>query len=275
MTVFDVGALAAIAIGLVAAARLALRAGRRGLAVIRPSRDERGSIAVEFVLLFVPFLLMCGAVVQTALLAHAALIVRYAAFKAARVAVVHTDRGFAGLGLEEVTNAGERKAREAAAMVLAPIAARSSNTGPSWAADMEQLRSNQGTPWTDTVYDRRVRFALDALEGSASGLGSRFQLEEIDPEFTAFNSFIPLPAIPNPVGPRQVRARVVFPVRLVAPGIASILAPTQTTISGNQGHYFDIVADLSLQSSGPRDLGAIPLLISLLFGPDSGIGRPF
>ena len=279
---FDLAFFAVMIFGCVEILRLAIRLFRRVARVVRAPRGETGTIAVEFVLIFLPFFLLTGAVVQTSILAHASLVVRYAAFSAARTAIVHTERNAFGLGTEQISTTdfpngpgdGEEKARSAAAMVLAPLSPMANTQGSSAAQRIEDLRVRMGRPYADLGFSERYRFALDNTTVS-------FNL--VDPEFTnpipGFNNDL---GIPNPIGPRQIEVTVEYPMNLLVPMANWMLSPAFETRSGYRSNYFMIRADCSLQSTGPREMGALPLLIDIIAGALGGgslgepsIGRPF
>ena len=90
--------LAALAAGAtcfaIASVRLVLRLRTRTIGVWRARHHEGGSIIVEFAIAFPLLLWLLSMIFQMALFANASLVVKYAAFAAARAAAVSTERQF-------------------------------------------------------------------------------------------------------------------------------------------------------------------------------------
>lgn len=124
-----------------AVALAAVLVDRMTARVRRPSRAlgcERGVVLVELILILPFLILIAGTVIQLMLILNASVVVRYAAFAAARVAAVAYDRD--GIGVEELPDPGlERDLFETAVLVTATLA-------PS---------SGQGTPLTQAGDDPR------------------------------------------------------------------------------------------------------------------------
>ncbi|MEM9084072.1 MAG: hypothetical protein AAGB34_10795 [Planctomycetota bacterium] len=267
--VFDLAMLTALLLGTVSILRLFARIFARARTLNRAVlRDQRGTIAVEFILVFIPFALMVGATMQMALLGHSAIIVRYSAFAAARAAMVHTARSGA-LGNENVTSDGNTAAHMAATLVLAPISPEVGGSPPSQADKIITIRSDDSAPYIDNAYDQRAKFAFDNTTVNITLQDPDFQMPVVGEI-----------GIPNPIGPRSVNVVVTYPVLLQAPGVSALLSPTTRTLSGKNGHYFDLSAEVELQSTGPREMGALPLIVDFVAniltggGTEPSLGRP-
>ena len=87
----------------VEAVRLMLRIRTRTISVWKSRHHEGGSIIVEFALAFPLLLWLMSMVFQMALFANASLIVKYAAFAAARSAAVSTERQWGVAPIESIS----------------------------------------------------------------------------------------------------------------------------------------------------------------------------
>ena len=127
LTLFLVGASSAVL-----AARLCARLWRSGRALERTSSAvECGTVATEFVLVLPVLIVLFGTMYQTALIANAAQVIRYAAFAGARSAIVQrtADRG---LSLEfpgQLSTIQETLPKQAVTMVLASLSPLAADEG--------------------------------------------------------------------------------------------------------------------------------------------------
>ena len=135
LTLFLVGASSAAL-----AARLCARLWRSGRALERTSSAvECGTVATEFVLVLPVLILLFGTMYQTALIANAAQVIRYAAFAGARSAIVQRVADLslqpeADLGLQlespgQLSVIDETSPRRAVAMVLASLSPLAADEG--------------------------------------------------------------------------------------------------------------------------------------------------
>jgi len=95
--IFDLSIFSAIGLLLLIAYRLTSRQFSRAKALRRLHSAQAGTVMVEFAFVFPIILLVMGMIVQLALFANASLVVRYAAFSSARVAIISFTRSFTGI----------------------------------------------------------------------------------------------------------------------------------------------------------------------------------
>lgn len=153
---------------------LLVRAGRRLTGSVA-SFATQGTVMAEFALVLPVVLLLIGTVIQIALIAQAAVVVRYAAFTAARSAMVNfeadtntdlTSSGGQGLLAalqvppfpEWVDPASPERA---ACMVLASLSPRAS-TPDAEGRQMDRLLRAQGAAWAHGDFPRRLAYARAA-----------------------------------------------------------------------------------------------------------------
>lgn len=150
------------------------RAGRK-LAWDPELRAIQGTVMAEFALVLPIVLLLLGTVIQIALIAHAAVIVRYAAFVAARSAIVSFEAetrqnllqntGGALLASLQVPPFPEWvdpvRPEQAAYLVLATLSPRADQPDPRGAA-MQDLVEAQGEAWQGGHFARRMAYARAA-----------------------------------------------------------------------------------------------------------------
>ena len=149
-----------------------LTGGRR-----RPEPGEcravAGTVVVEFALVFPIVLLVMGMVVQLALIANATLVVRYAAFAAARSAIVNFEADQPNAWLNNPLSlvqfppfpewVDKTRPELAAHLILASISPETSG-GTSEAQTMEGLLQAQGGVWAGRSYATRMEYAQAATE---------------------------------------------------------------------------------------------------------------
>ncbi len=172
-----------ITLAFVASAFLALRwtvrlarIGRR-MAWSSELRATQGTVMAEFVLVLPIVLLLIGTVIQVALIAQAAVVLRYASFVAARSAMVSFEAetkndlganlGQGLLALLQIPPFPEWVDRErperAAHMVLAALSPRASGAHPE-GGPMERLLEAQSAAWGGGHFARRMAYAQSATQ---------------------------------------------------------------------------------------------------------------
>lgn len=172
-----------LALGGVLAGLLLLRAGwrLRRPAVVGPRETlrraaarlhgESGTATVEFVLVFLPGLLICLLVLQCMLLFSGNLFVHYAAFAATRSAIVNVPatgqvtRNPVAYAMR-AGDAAHQRAERAAAFAVAPVSGPAGSSGADAGAFTDGLGSlyaayDQDAPrWVGTLAGARVTYAL-------------------------------------------------------------------------------------------------------------------
>jgi hypothetical protein len=274
--VFDAALYAALTCLCILGARLLFGFVKR-LGDMRTVRlGQLGQVTVEFTLVLPVYILVYGGVVQLGLMANASLMVDYAAFQAARTAIVYYGRPamdtdpIGAFGAERVLD--EDKARLAAAICLTPISPQSRETAqPQFAAVRDALRlalDEDGETWSTTA-GRRLDYALAndviVLTLTTGPPQSGWTTQHIG-RFVQ-NLGVP-PAIPEPptgdphldtdllpLGmiqpPRQIRAVVTYRFKLTIPGVAGIIG-TSRNLAGHDALFADITADCDLQATAGR-----------------------
>ncbi len=151
-----------------------IRAGRR-VKLDPESRAVSGTVMAEFALVLPIVLLFLGTVIQIALIANAALVVRYAAFVAARSAMVSFS---ADMGRDLLSSPGSsltsmfqmppfpefvdgERPEHAAAMILASISPRATTRDGTGVFMDEVLKAN-GDVWDTGNFAQRVTYARAA-----------------------------------------------------------------------------------------------------------------
>ena len=139
------------------------------------TRAVSGTVMAEFALVLPIVLLLLGTVIQIALIANAALVVRYAAFVAARSAMVSFQ---ADMGRDLLSSPGasltsmfqmppfpefvdRERPEHAATMVLASISPRATENDPTGVFMSEVLKAN-GDVWDSGNFAQRVTYARAA-----------------------------------------------------------------------------------------------------------------
>lgn len=132
-------------------------------------RAEQGTVMAEFALVLPVVLMMLGTVFQVALVANAALVVRYAAFTAARAAIVSFEADISDFsGMVQFRPLPERVDMDrptiAASLVLASISPTLNRSASSEAsrALAEALIVN-GDGWEEPDFSERVAYAKQAM----------------------------------------------------------------------------------------------------------------
>lgn len=228
----------------------------------RQGRAEAGTIMVEFALVF-PFLgLAMGLTIQSALIANATLVVRYAAFSAARSAIVRTEYSNIVNPFESLFD--EAEAKRAAELVLGSISPDAGGVGDDDAKAILSIFQKQDGPWGSKTYPGRVNYAEAAttvtLDGSPANLIPDLPEDLIPP---LSNVIFSTPAQPNfapqisghLVSPMTVTATVDFQLLCVIPGLPDWIGLVNPAPGGVSGSAFTITQSARLQSPGARQSG--------------------
>jgi len=166
--------------------------------------DETGTLSIEFLLTFPWMYIMFGLVIQWGLIGRAKILVDYAAYRAARSAITQVESNTWGplyslspVSPESVPFVRERRVRESAALILAQISPKHTNTGRSSWVDYgygsgrspAMAMAEAGIPrWPYAMrtdpYERRAYWALLELQAQQQG-GRGFDLDmRLSPLFT-------------------------------------------------------------------------------------------
>lgn len=166
--------------------------------------DETGTLSIEFLLTFPWMYIMFGLVIQWGLIGRAKILVDYAAYRAARSAIVQVESNTWGplyslspISPESVPAVREQRVRESAALILAQISPKHANTGRSaWVnygygsgRTPAMAMAEAGIPrWPYAMrtdpYERRAYWALLQLQAQQDG-GRGFELDmRLSPLFT-------------------------------------------------------------------------------------------
>ncbi|MDX2116005.1 MAG: TadE family protein [Planctomycetota bacterium] len=251
--VFLLGAALTIAALSISGSRLLLE----GLGAARAARElggcARGTVMVEFTLVFPLVLLIMVCIVQVAMLAAASLVVRYAAFVGARTGCVTLDRDGV-IGIEEDFENEPQRIVDAVRLVLSPISPQSPrNLGydPS-ASVMNDIVSRAGRPHGSRSAGLRKAYTLEGASVSYSSSYPPADLFFFD--------------LPNLFAPKEVEVRVSYDYYIIFPGINLVPWATVPARSGLPGRAFPIRQTVRLQSTGGRIsspaalAGGLPLL---------------
>jgi hypothetical protein len=261
-----------------------VRAARRwrhaaGAPGVSPGRAETGTIMVEFVLVLPVLLLVIGMVIQLALLANASLVVRYAAFAAARAGIVEVDAHPWSLW-DSLPNPPQRT-QTAAHLILASISPAAGGGGDRAAESIRRIHQAQAGPWGSRAFVRRMAYASnpavteikattagpplppslweDVVPPAGAILGNRFGLSVIDYPKS-------WPHVPNIVVPPEVTVTVKYRFLVTVPGLqafGALTGITEPAPAGVRGHVFAIEQTVKLQSMGSRvstPAAAIPFI---------------
>ncbi|MEM8784182.1 MAG: TadE family protein [Planctomycetota bacterium] len=160
----------------------------RASAIVGPTRPawrrvaaEEGTATVEFALVFPVLLVMILALIQTTLAFTGQLFVNYAAFVAARAAIVEVPQDLGREGPNVVLGGDSQKlenVRAAAAFALMPVSGPGDRRGPTadrpvgTAVDALYAAESLDTPrWSEGLADRRLAYALDHTDVQLMALG--------------------------------------------------------------------------------------------------------
>lgn len=261
------------------------RAGRRWLPLHDAARGTRATVMVEFVLVLPILLTLIAMVVQIALLANAALIVRYAAFSAARSAIVRL--AYPNWPPRQILDDQPEKVELAAQLILAGISPAAAAGGDEAALVILAIHRAQDGPWGSRTFDERMTYAKqatrvqtivspaplvpqfpdDILPPWARKVSSYTGLDDAGEEITRIlhelAGVIP-PQARDLVALPQVRVAVDYDFLITLPGIWSFLPGVSDAPAGVRGKAFTLTQTVRLQSIGARE--SSPLALLPLFG---------
>ena len=184
------------------------RAGRVGRSQTRGSvvgegglGGEAGTATIEFALVFPVLLVMVLTLIQTTLMFTGNLFIHYAAFSAARRAIVEIPRDLPGEGPNRIALSNSRKRegiRRAAVLAMMPVSGPGTASRSSVGGVIDQLyrQAGQDPPrWADTLVDRRLGYADQYTD---------VQVAKIDPRATdvkdIYQTKLPASTTPDGVG---------------------------------------------------------------------------
>lgn len=234
--------------------RLMLRIRTRSIALWKSRHHEGGSIIVEFALAFPLLLWLLSMIFQMALFANASLIVKYAAFAAARAAAVSTERQWGVAPIESISSQGDSDARSAAQLILATISPWNGSGGDQAAQAIYQTVGRQSSVYVNSAYPRRMNYAkanttftFDVKQPPLNPLASQLASIVLPPEFTSL--------MVNPIGNREIYVKIDYKLYLVIPGIDLLPGmPVVATQARNApARALVVSAAHQLPTTGPRE----------------------
>ena len=282
----DLGGFVAFVAATILAFRLGVRVWRRIATALRAARErtfrlgEAGSITVEFVLIFPILYFLFGIILQMALIANSSLVVRYAAYAAARTAIVNLD--YQGVTSLTQTVGNQDEAREAAHLVLAAVSPDVQTPDDPLAVPIRDILQSQTTAqnqvnWGAPSLPRRMNYAQAATTISFLAQAPRTVFntnpnEIVPPAWSGPlglslpNLQIPIPGflqgvlnfVQNASGrPFEVEVTVTYLEQCVVPGIPQWTGFTTPVpaLPGIGGSAFPITRIVRLQSAGGRRAG--------------------
>lgn len=224
---------------------------------------ESGTVAVEFCFAFPIMFLIIGLIHQLALVCNGALVVRYAAFSAARSALVHTETPFPGIPTEQYTQAGQNttngRIRKAAWVVLAsisPTKRQTASTDPTITLVNDVMRRQRGGPWGTRNIRRRYNYARRYTEITSDDPRQGGTQSVLTPDVSSVWLFLPFSAtetLPNPTAPRNIDIKVRFPFFLTIPGVGIIPGISERAPGNIPGRVFWLTQRVHLQGTGSRE----------------------
>jgi len=185
----------------------------------RALADDRGAVAVSFILTFPIFLLIAAIIVQYALLLNARLVVEHAAQTAARAAATALP--------DERPELVLRAARTA----LAPLSPRAGVAPEAEALRTAEALADCGVNVAESFADRYT-YAMAATRAAWSGGGW-----------------------PNRAG-REVEVTVRYRFLLTVPGASRLISAGRTSVAGVEGRFTTLVATARAQASHGRKAAA-------------------
>jgi hypothetical protein len=257
------GAMASFLVVTYKLARTLLRSGKEFVA-LRRSREgalgfaESGVVMVEFTLIAPTVWWIMAMAVQMAMIAQASIVVRYAAYAAARSAVVQLGRESAPWLQEDLENSAENKAEKAAKLVLCSLSPKNEGTTDNAAKAMRDIFASQNGVWGDSNFDARYDYADPA---------TTVTIEVEQPDFE-----IPLIGMPLPIGdifaPAMVRVTVEYLYLTKIPGMSLIPDGNGKigTVAPNGGWAFPITQVVELQGAGGREGNVAIVGVQVLLG---------
>lgn len=256
----SMGAFLAMAYKLI---RTLIASGKEFLALRKANEGsvgfaESGVVMVEFTLIAPTVWWIMAMAVQMAMIAQASLVVRYAAYAAARSAVVQLGRSSAPWLSEDLENSAENKAEKAAKLVLCSLSPKQEGTTDSAAKAMRDMFASQNGVWGDSNFDARYEYADPATS---------VEIEVEQPDFE-----IPLVGMPLPIGdifaPAMVRVTVEYLYLTKIPGMSLIPDGNGKigTVAPNGGWAFPITQVVELQGVGGREGNVAIVGLQILLG---------
>lgn len=252
------------AIGLATALFAALIA--RLTARRRPAQQalacEQGVVLVELVLILPFLILIAGTLIQLMLILNAAVVVRYAAYAAGRVAVVAYDRN--GVAVEELPAPDlQRDVYETAVLVTATLAPSSGQGTPLTQAGDDPR--NPTTPPTEEPGTGEVDSAAAMLEAALTTddgwYGARtvamrhsYARRYTDVEFQDWvpESPFEFSTMRNLYAAREVEVTVHFDFFLALNGFIFLPGLSEPLPAGLPGRTFPLEATVTMQTAGSR-----------------------
>jgi TadE-like protein len=201
---------------------------------------ESGVVMIEFALIAPTVWWIMAMVVQMALIAQASLVVRYAAYTAARSAIVLLERDSAPWLSEELTNSNENKAEKAAKLVLCSLSPKTAGTSDSAADAMRDIFAEQNGIWGDSNFHQRFEYADPATNVT-------IDIEQPDIEIPLIGMPIPIPDI---FAPSMVKVTVTYQYLTKIPGMSMISG--MGGVAPNGGWAFPVTQVVELQGVGAR-----------------------
>lgn len=216
-------------------------------------RSDHGTATVEFALVFPVLLVMVLTLIQTTLMFTGNLFVHYAAFSAARRAVVEVPRAIADEAINVVNPQDSNKqanVREAAVFAMMPVSGPGTPRNSSLRGGVESIyrRAGQDPPrWSEELLDRRLAYA---------SANTRVAIARIDPDQTGSGVYLV-------VSPRAEGAAHRFGSRdavgvivehnffLSVPFVSRLFSDGST--SDPDGHYADLTGYFMLTNEGVVD----------------------
>jgi hypothetical protein len=253
-----------------------LAAPQRGVTL---GRADAGTIILEFMLVLPLLLFVMGMVMQLALFANASLVVRYAAFAAARAGIVEVDA--AGISWADSLPNPPRRTRTAAHLILASISPAAGGGRDRAAEAILDIHRRQAGPWGSRAFVERMAYASNPR---VTQITARTAAPPIIPDLLGdavppageilgrhFGVTIPrlpgwLQNFPNLVVPPEVTVTVRYRYLISVPGLGVFGALTgiaEPAPAGVNGHVITIEQTVKLQSMGSRvssPAAAIPFI---------------
>jgi len=241
--IFDLSIFSAIGLLLLIAYRLTSRQFSRAKALRRLHSAQAGTVMVEFAFVFPIILLVMGMIVQLALFANASLVVRYAAFSSARVAIISFTRSFTGI--EASLDLEPEKIDQAAHLILATISPVTSGNNRQ-AGVISTIQARQNGQWGSRSYPQRMRYARLATTVETN--------DTYPPANVGFAS------VGNVFAPKQVAVTVRYKYFITIPGLYNLPGISTPAPAGVSGRVITIEQTVTLQSTGARESSPVSLL---------------
>ena len=215
---------------------------------------EAGVVMVEFTLIAPTVWWIMAMVVQLALIAEASLVVRYAAFTAARAATVRMERDSIPY-LEEEVSIDPDKVDQSAKLVLCSLSPKTPGTDNDSAHKMRNVFAAQNGVWGDKNFYQRYQYA-DAA--------TTVHTTTEDPPFEIMGFSLPLP-FGDIFSPKLVKCDVTYIYMTKIPGITLIPGATVNAPGGQKG--FPINQAVKMQGTGARQTNQLTSLNPLAGSP--------